>query len=99
IVEGAIGEVQVLRGTCQGDLLTDGTHVVDSLLHLAGDAEVEWVFAAVYRDPPPAGEERSGGFKAAGGYRYGHPIESGGMGIWQFGGGLRAGVFAGGLAV
>jgi predicted dehydrogenase len=97
ITEGAVGEVQVLRGTCQGDLLTDGTHLVDSLLHLAGDAEVEWVFGAVYRDPPPPGEERSGGFKAAGGYRYGHPVETGAMGIWQFVDGPRAEVFTGGL--
>src|SRR5438094_5153218 len=84
ISAGAIGEVQLLRGTCQGDLLTDGTHVVDSLLHLNGDADVEWVFGAVHRDPPPAGEERSGGYKASGGYRYGHAVESGAMGIWQF---------------
>jgi predicted dehydrogenase len=97
ITEGAIGHVQLLRGTCQGDLLTDGTHLVDSLLHLAGDADVEWVFGAVYRDPPPPGEERSGGFKAAGGYRYGHPVESGAVGIWQFAGGPRAEVYTGGL--
>lgn len=99
IVEGAVGDVQVLRGTCQGDLLTDGTHLVDSLLHLAGDADVEWVFGAVTRDPPPPGEERSGGFKAAGGYRYGHPVETGAMGVWQFAGGPRAEVFTGGLHV
>jgi predicted dehydrogenase len=97
IEEGAIGEVQLLRGTCQGDLLTDGTHVVDSLLHLSGDAEVDWVFGSVYRNPPPAGETPSGGFRAAGGYRYGHPIETGAAGIWQFAAGPRAEVFTGGL--
>jgi predicted dehydrogenase len=99
IVEGAIGEVQLLRGSCQGDLLSDGTHLIDSLLHLAGDAEVEWVFGAVYRDPPSPDEPRGEGYTASGGYRYGHPIETGAVGIWQFADGPRAEIFTGGLRV
>ncbi|MBM3459450.1 MAG: Gfo/Idh/MocA family oxidoreductase, partial [Armatimonadetes bacterium] len=97
LLEGAVGEVQVLRGSCQGDLLTDGTHVVDSLLHLAGDADPMWVFGNLYRTPTTEGEERGMGFKASGGYRYGHPVESGAFGLWEFGDGVRAEVFCGGL--
>lgn len=95
--EGVLGEVQVLRGTCAGDLLTDGTHVVDSLLHLAGDADPEWVFGAVYREPPPVEEPRSGGFAASGGYRYGHPVETGAFGTWEWPGGVRGELFTGAL--
>ncbi len=97
IVEGAIGEVQLLRGSCQGDLLTDGTHVLDSLLHLAGDADAERVFGGIFRLPPPPDEAPSMGFQAAGGYRYGHPVESGAFGIVEFRNGLRAEVLCGKL--
>jgi predicted dehydrogenase len=97
IREGAIGDVYLLRGTCSGDLLTDGTHLVDSLLHLAGDEDAAWVFGALYRRPPPEGEPRSGGFYASGGYRYGHPVETGAIATWEFRSGLRAEILTGEL--
>lgn len=97
IQEGAIGDVYLLRGSCSGDMLTDGTHLVDALLHLAGDAPVRWVFGSVYRDPPPEGEERGGGYYRTGGYRYGHVVESGAMATWEFASGLRAEILCGGL--
>jgi predicted dehydrogenase len=97
IQEGAIGDVYLLRGSCSGDLLTDGTHLIDSLLHLADDAAARWVFGAVYRLPPPEGEERGGGYYATGGYRYGHAVESGAMATWEFESGLRAEILCGQL--
>jgi UDP-N-acetyl-2-amino-2-deoxyglucuronate dehydrogenase len=97
ILEGAIGDVYLLRGTCSGDLLTDGTHLIDSLLHLTGDAAARWVFGAIYRLPPPEGEERGGGYYASGGYRYGHPVETGAMATWEFASGLRAEILCGQL--
>jgi UDP-N-acetyl-2-amino-2-deoxyglucuronate dehydrogenase len=117
ILEGAIGDVYLLRGSCSGDLLTDGTHLIDSLLHLAGgtppfgaksapnggtpyptgDAAARWVFGAVYRLPPPEEEERGGGYYASGGWRYGHPVETGAMATWEFAGGLRAEILCGQL--
>jgi UDP-N-acetyl-2-amino-2-deoxyglucuronate dehydrogenase len=97
IVEGAIGEVTLLRGTCAGDLLSDGTHLIDSLLHLAGDEDAAWVFGALYREPPKAGEPRGMGYHASGGYRYGHPIETGALGTWEFQSRLRAEILTGEL--
>ena len=46
--DGAIGEVEVLRTSSAGDILTDGTHAIDSLRFLAGDADVEWVLGQVH---------------------------------------------------
>ena len=57
----------------------------------------EEVFGAVYREAPAAEEERSGGFKASGGYRYGHVVESGTMSAVQLKDGPRAEIFTGGL--
>jgi predicted dehydrogenase len=63
IVAGSIGDVLELRGYCAGDLLSDGTHVVDSLLALAGDPAVSGVLGAL--DLSTVRE------------RYGHAVESG----------------------
>jgi predicted dehydrogenase len=67
----AIGPVTRLRGFCAGDFLSDGTHVVDSLLWLAGDADPVEVDAEMALFPAdasaPSGLRR----------RYGHPVEAG----------------------
>ena len=63
IAGGGIGEVLELRGYCAGDLLSDGTHVIDSLLALAGDPAVSGVLGAL--DVSTVKE------------RYGHPVENG----------------------
>jgi predicted dehydrogenase len=97
--EGAIGEVYLLRGTCAGDLLSDGTHLIDSLRWLAGDQPVRWVLGQVYRDPPDPDEERGGGFHVSGGYRYGHMVENGGMAVLEFESGLRAELLTGSVRV
>mgnify|MGYP004008506607 CR=1 FL=1 len=49
IAEGAIGDITLIRASCAGDVLTDGTHAIDSMRFLAGDVPVEWVFGSVYR--------------------------------------------------
>ena len=95
IEAGAIGKVELIRGSCAGDMLSDGTHTIDSIRSLAGDAAVKWVFGQVCRDPVPPGEPRGAGYDASGGWRYGHPIESGAMAVFEFATGLRAEVFTG----
>jgi predicted dehydrogenase len=97
IDDGAIGEVYLLRGGCQGDLLSDGTHLIDSLRWLAGDQPVRWLLGQIYRDPPDPEEERGIGFHRSGGYRYGHMVENGAMAVLEFESGLRAEMFTGGL--
>lgn len=63
IAAGGIGDLLELRGYCAGDLLSDGTHLIDSLLALAGDPLVTSVNAGI--DLSAMTE------------RYGHPVESG----------------------
>jgi predicted dehydrogenase len=97
IDEGAIGRPELLRGACAGDVLSDGTHTVDILRYLAGDEEVKSVTAQVVRDKPDPAQPKGMGFDASGGWRYGHPIESGAMAVIQFASGLRAELFTGSL--
>lgn len=97
VEEGALGQLELVRGSCAGDLLSDGTHTVDTLRHLVGDAEVKWVLGQVYREPPNPQEARSQGFHVSGGWRYGHPVETGAMAVFEFETGLRAEVFTGKL--
>lgn len=97
IEEGTLGEVYLIRGSCAGDFLSDGTHTVDSILHLAGDAQVRWVLGQLYREAPDESREQSGGYHASGGYRFGHPIESGAMATFEFATGVRAEVLSGGM--
>ncbi|MEK7475751.1 MAG: Gfo/Idh/MocA family oxidoreductase [Candidatus Coatesbacteria bacterium] len=99
VEEGAVGKLLLVRGCCAGDILSDGTHTVDTIRHLAGDAEVKWVMGQVHRDPPPSGEPRGMGYDASGGWRYGHPIESGAMASFEFSTGVRAEVFTGTMCV
>lgn len=90
---GAIGEPRLLRGQCAGDLLSDGTHLIDSLLYLAGDPEVVSVLGQLHRDPAarlPHGSNRPG-------YRYGHAVESGAMGLLELANGARMEIYCGDL--
>ncbi len=89
IEAGAIGKVLRVRGQCAGDILSDGTHVVDSLMWLLGDLQPEWVLGQFHREIDDAMIERAAVQKSKGqpgqpGYRFGHPVENGGMGIIQF---------------
>ena len=97
--EGAIGEVYLIRGSCGGDVMSDGTHTIDTILHLAGDPEVRWVFGQIYREEPRPGEGRSMGFHPSGGWRFGHMIENGAMAVFELGNGWRAEIFTGGMSL
>ncbi|MCX6971055.1 MAG: Gfo/Idh/MocA family oxidoreductase [Verrucomicrobia bacterium] len=63
IKNGGLGDLVELRGYCAGDLLGDGTHVIDSLLAVAGDPEVTEVLGALDLSHV--------------GLRHGHPVEAG----------------------
>ena len=95
IAEGAVGEVVLIRGTCGGDILSDGTHTVDTIFHLAGDIEVKWVLGQVYRETPNPETERSEGYQVSGGWRYGHPVETGAMATFEFENGIRGEMLTG----
>jgi predicted dehydrogenase len=102
IEQGAIGQVRRVRVQNAGDILSDGTHAVDSALHLLGDPDVDWVFGALHREIDEAMIERAERQRAKGktskpGYRYGHPVENGGMAIVQVNdeGGPRIELFCG----
>lgn len=93
--EGAIGELRLLRGSCAGDLLTDGTHLVNSLRHLAGDEQAEWVLGQVHRKRPDPSEPKSTNTRKSGGYRYGYPVEDGAVAVVGLKSGLRLELFTG----
>lgn len=95
IDEGVLGGIELIRASCAGDMLSDGTHLIDTVRFLAGDEEVAWVFGQVYRERPDPAATRSEGFTASGGWRYGHPVETGALAVLQFASGLRAEVFTG----
>ncbi|NUN92186.1 MAG: Gfo/Idh/MocA family oxidoreductase [Verrucomicrobiae bacterium] len=46
ICRGEIGEIQFLRGVCYGNLLNQGTHVLDMIRWYAGEPKLEWVMAS-----------------------------------------------------
>jgi len=88
--------VYLIRGSCQGDLLSDGTHLIDSLRWLAGDDPVVSVLGQIDRPQPDPAEERGMGFHRGGGFRYGHMVEAASMSVIQFQSGLRVEMFTGG---
>ena len=92
--EGAIGDIYLIRGTCAGDLLSDGTHTVDSIRFLLGDAHPSWLLASLFRLPHGAPLWGANVFT---GRRYGHSIESGVQAVMEFSGGIRAEVLTGSL--
>ncbi len=77
IESGEIGEVRQMRGHCQGDFLSDGTHAVDSLLWLNGDVDINWVSGGITLNPEPSAKNDG---KESPGFRYGHIVEAGAMG-------------------
>ena len=97
IASGTLGDVTLIRASCAGDVLSDGTHLIDMVRYLAGDAVVTSVFGQVYRLPPAPDEPKGSGYDASGGYRYGHPVEDGAMAVLDFESGLRAEIFTGAM--
>lgn len=93
IEDGIIGDVYLMRGLCAGDFLSDGTHTVDTIRHLNGDSEADFVLGQVHRDLDTA--DKSGET----GKRFGHAVESGAMSVMHFVNGVRAEIFTGDLRV
>lgn len=97
IDEGEIGDLRRIRATCAGDLLSDGTHLIDSSLYLFSDAEPEWVLGQVYRGPKATAEELKRNPFAYHGVRYGHLIEQGAMAVIGMPGGAHIELMTGGV--
>jgi len=96
IESGAIGDLVEVRGYCGGDILSDGTHLIDSLLFLAGDPDAEWVSGQINRDlSSPIWHPKSGPPNPRPGFRYGHAVESGGMGLALLKNGIRLSIYCG----
>jgi UDP-N-acetyl-2-amino-2-deoxyglucuronate dehydrogenase len=87
IQSGALGEIEWIRGASAGDLLSDGTHLIDTLFFLAGDGYPESVLGMIHREIEAKG--------AATGFRYGHPVETGAAAIIDCGNKLRMEVLTG----
>ena len=103
ISDGVLGEISLMRGNCAGDVLSDGTHLVDSLLWLCGDPEPVWVMGQVHREIDDAMRERArvqsekSGRTVEPGTRYGHPVENGAMAVVLLSNGVRMELFCGDL--
>ncbi len=101
IQSGMLGDITLMRASNAGDILSDGTHAVDSLLWLAGDVDVQWVVGEVHRwvddgmrERARAESEHTGRVVEAG-YRYGHPVENGGIGVFMLDGDIRCELYCG----
>lgn len=92
---GAIGRVYLMRASCAGDFLSDGTHGVDSLLYLNGDANVKWVIASMHRPEVEPGLPDQTDETIFTGRRYGHLVESGMVVTIEFDNGVRGELFTG----
>jgi len=97
IESGAIGQVLLVRGNGGGDLLSDGTHMVDSILYMMGDPEVRWAFGQVHREINDYAREQAARQRVPTepGFRYGHPVENGGIALLEVDGGARIELFWG----
>lgn len=84
IDSGEIGNIQIVRGNCSGDILSDGTHLFDSMLFLSSDVEVDNVLGQVYMGKE---EDRI--------FRFGHAVEKGSMSIINLKNGIRLEAFTG----
>ena len=45
--DGSLGELSWLRATCQGNLLEQGTHLVDMMMHFNDYAPIQWIMGQV----------------------------------------------------
>lgn len=89
ILSGAIGRVRRLILQCAGDLLSDGTHLLDSLDFLLDGLQPEWIQASLHRcDPATQPPSKDGRQDRAPGWRFGHPVECGLVATLRYGGGI-----------
>jgi predicted dehydrogenase len=95
---GAIGKVELCRGSCAGDLLSDATHLVDTIRFLNGDAPVTWVFGQLHREVGPEVARNPQSVQlASAGFRYGHAVETGAIGVFEFATSVRVELLCGDL--
>ncbi len=92
IDNGAIGDLVQISGYCAGDILTDGTHLIDMARYLNHDSPVTRVFGAI--DMTSMGDLNPDipgaiAFNQSR-MRYGHHVETSSMAILQFENGVRA---------
>jgi predicted dehydrogenase len=101
IEQGAIGDVKLVRSNNAGDILSDGTHAVDSVLWMLGDVDAKSVLGQVFREVSADMRERAvaqsakTGFTGEAGFRFGHPVENGGMGVVTMANDVRVEFFCG----
>jgi predicted dehydrogenase len=99
IQEDSIGEVKTLRVSIPGDMLCNGTHAVDSVLHCFEEYPVLWVLGQVHRckpgDIPPVQVGDYPNEKPFSGFYGGHAIETGAMVVIQMKGGPRVEIYCG----
>ena len=76
VVDKVVGEPTFIHGISVGDLLSDGTHLVDIVRFFAGDQPVNWVIGQI-----DAHEKRR---------RYGHYVEDAAICYIEFRNGLTA---------
>ncbi len=96
IDEGAIGDIRLIRTENAGDMLSDGTHAIDSMRWLAGGVAAKWVLGQIFRVLPGlVGQPLSDEFKNHDGFRFGHPVESGALGVIEFENGVRGEIYTG----
>lgn len=86
---GALGEIETVRGYCQGDILSDGTHTVDSLLFLLVDPDPLWVLGQLHRTFGSSRREKFEKDAHELGTRFGHVVEAGGFAHLEFPGHCR----------
>jgi UDP-N-acetyl-2-amino-2-deoxyglucuronate dehydrogenase len=95
IEEGALGDLLLVRASCAGDLLTDGTHAVDSMRFLLADEPAIWVLGQLFRVTRAPDGTIDPEFADYAGFRYGHPVEAGAIAVVQFSSGVRGELFTG----
>ncbi len=95
IDDGAIGDIELIRGTCAGDVLSDGTHTIDSILYLLDDIKVEWILGQIFRKESSKEEKYVDDWSVFTGWRYGHLIESGAMATFELVNGVRVELLTG----
>ncbi len=99
IDDGLIGEIIRIRTDNGGDILSDGTHGIDSMCYLANDAEVKSVTGLVHRKNYNDSDDEASGYEKGNGYRFGHAIEDGGVGFIEFANGIRGEVYCGDMVL
>jgi len=94
---GELGDIEFIRGSSAGDILSDGTHLVDTIRFLNGDRDIEWIFGQIHREIDPNEEkpDTKGVDMAYQGRRFGHAVENGGIALLQFKDGPRAELLCG----